>query len=314
MSSQPFIPPVVVIPCSGKKLTVPAPAGELYLGSYHRACRATADALAADGGLVLVLSSLHGLVTLDEILHPYEMRFRDPGAVSGDILRAQARELGVDQAQDVTVLAGADYVTAARAVWPDASAPLAGLGIGKQRQRLAQLRTAAGTPRPAHPVEEAFAAAPMYEARYDYRQTSRPYTVSVAGPGRHNGERPTRFVIEECGTELAWAKVLAWYMVEHETVDAYVVAGESFEGAPAEGARYYWHDLRGEYARQEALDDLADQAAEAVATLEGETEGLVGEDGTVLPGQEEAYETALGDIAFSAWPLVVAMAANDGRD
>ncbi|MGV9310475.1 MULTISPECIES: hypothetical protein [unclassified Nonomuraea] len=44
------------------------PAGELYTGSYHRAARRAADALTHDGGRVLNLSALHGLVELDQML------------------------------------------------------------------------------------------------------------------------------------------------------------------------------------------------------------------------------------------------------
>ncbi|MEU8833897.1 hypothetical protein [Streptomyces sp900116325] len=58
MTTTPHAPEfVVVIPCLGKKLPVAAPAGELYLGSYHRACRATADALTEGGATVLVEQS-----------------------------------------------------------------------------------------------------------------------------------------------------------------------------------------------------------------------------------------------------------------
>ncbi|MFD5570422.1 hypothetical protein [Streptomyces cadmiisoli] len=48
--------PVVVIPCGGAKLGHAAPAGHLYVGGYHRACRRAADALTARGGTVLLLS------------------------------------------------------------------------------------------------------------------------------------------------------------------------------------------------------------------------------------------------------------------
>lgn len=132
--------PLVVIPCAAKKLDRPAPAGELYQGSYHRACRQTADALTADGGTVVVLSALHGLLTLDRVIEPYELRMGDPGTVLPVRLRQQARELGLANAPTVVVLAGAAYVYAARQVWPDASAPLTGRGIGRQLQRLAELR------------------------------------------------------------------------------------------------------------------------------------------------------------------------------
>lgn len=135
---------VVLIPCSAAKLSRPAPAAELYQGSYHKACRATAEFLTADGGTVLVISAKYGLVRLDWVLAPYEMTFRDPGCANGLLMRVQARQLHLDQATDVTVLASAAYVAAARTVWPHAEAPLTGLGIGQQLRRLVELRTPTG--------------------------------------------------------------------------------------------------------------------------------------------------------------------------
>ncbi|WP_327123699.1 hypothetical protein [Streptomyces sp. NBC_01727] len=162
--------------------------------------------------------------------------------------------------------------------------------------------SATATPQP---VEAKFTGAPLYDLPYDYRQTVRAFTVAVAGPGRHIGELPHLFVVESYSTESAWAKVLSWYMVEHETVDALVVAAESFEGTPPKVGPY-WHDLRPECARQETLDDLADQAAEMVA---GFNEGA-----RDLADQPAEHERAIGDAAFSAWPLVLQLAENDGRD
>ncbi|WP_228994709.1 DUF6884 domain-containing protein [Streptomyces sp. DH8] len=294
---------IVVIPCSGAKRDVPAPAGELYLGSYHRACRATADALTRDRGLTLVLSARYGLVPLDQVLEPYEMTFSDRGAVNDLTLQAQARRLGIDTVHDVTVLAGSAYVAAARTVWPHAVAPLAGLGIGKQLQRLRDLRARTEKMRTAQPVEPAFADAPMYDVPSDYQQAARPFTVAVAGPGRTEGDPVELFLIEEYNSARAWAKVLAWYMVENETPDAIVVGSESFDGAP-DKAHGFVHDLRGEHARQEALDDLADQAAEQVDAFHESTADLA--------DHSEAYETALAEAAYSAWPLILQVAANDG--
>ncbi|MYX39012.1 MULTISPECIES: DUF6884 domain-containing protein [unclassified Streptomyces] len=137
--------PLIVIPCARLKWHEPAPAGKFYIGRYHQACRQAADALTRNGGQVLILSGGYGLVTLDQRLEPYDTRIDDPDAVTPDELRAQARALAVDQADDVTVLAGAKYAAAARSVWPRATAPLHGLGIGRQLQRLAQIRDGAAT-------------------------------------------------------------------------------------------------------------------------------------------------------------------------
>ncbi|WP_405759474.1 hypothetical protein OG234_13335 [Streptomyces sp. NBC_01420] len=133
--------PLIVIPCAARKLTVPAPAGQLYQGSYHRACRQTADALTATGGTTVILSGRYGLLTLDRVIAPYELRMGDAGSVTADQLRDQAHALRLTAARTVVVLAGARYVAAARAVWPHALAPLTGRGIGHQLQRLVELRT-----------------------------------------------------------------------------------------------------------------------------------------------------------------------------
>jgi hypothetical protein len=139
---------VVVIPCGAAKLDHAAPAAELYTGSYHRACARAAAALTATGGTVVILSALHGLVPLDRVLAPYEMRMGDSGSVTADVLREQARELGLDRADDVTILAGLSYTAPALAVWPHAATPLAGLaGMGHHMRVLAAI--ADGEPEPA---------------------------------------------------------------------------------------------------------------------------------------------------------------------
>lgn len=146
--------PVVVIPCGGAKLATPAPAGEMYTGSYHRACRRAADRL---GGRLLILSARYGLVDPSTTIEPYELRMGDRGSVDVATLRDQARSLGVDQADAVTVLAGREYADAATAVWPHARRLLDGTrGMPEQMALLARL---AGTqtdapPTPAHGIEQ----------------------------------------------------------------------------------------------------------------------------------------------------------------
>ncbi|MFI1717516.1 hypothetical protein [Streptomyces litmocidini] len=77
------------------------------------------------------------MILLDHVLEPYELRMGQPGSVTGDQLRAQARALGVDRATEVIVLAGAAYAAVARQVWPTATAPLEGAGgMGYRLQRL----------------------------------------------------------------------------------------------------------------------------------------------------------------------------------
>jgi uncharacterized protein DUF6884 len=117
----------------------PAPAAELYVGPYHRACRAAAERLTATSGFLLILSGLHGFVPPARVLEPYDVPLGSPGSITTDKLREQARQFGFEQA-DVTVLVGRTYAEACRAVWPLAETPLLGMGIGYQRQHLTALR------------------------------------------------------------------------------------------------------------------------------------------------------------------------------
>ncbi|MCX5134363.1 hypothetical protein OOK06_20005 [Streptomyces sp. NBC_00340] len=65
-----FEPELVVIPCGSRKLDRRSPAGDLYVGSYHRACRRAAEAL--EPGRLLILSARYGLLDLDDVVEPYD--------------------------------------------------------------------------------------------------------------------------------------------------------------------------------------------------------------------------------------------------
>ncbi|WP_052424119.1 DUF6884 domain-containing protein [Nonomuraea candida] len=131
----------MIVPCGGKKADTAAPAGELYVGSYHRAARRAADALTSGGGRVLILSALHGLVELDTMLEPYELRAGQAGTVTGETLRAQAAAFGIADA-DVAVLGGRAYVELARQVWPTLSAPMEGTRRAERLAKEARRRAA----------------------------------------------------------------------------------------------------------------------------------------------------------------------------
>lgn len=129
--------PLVIVPCGGKKLDQAARAGDLYVGSYHLACRRAADRISKKQ---LILSAKHGLVTLDTIIEPYDLRMGDPGCVSVETVREQARHWRLHTESFVHALGGRAYTDVVTTVWPRAKVPLAGCaGIGEQLARLARL-------------------------------------------------------------------------------------------------------------------------------------------------------------------------------
>jgi hypothetical protein len=86
---------VFIIPCSATKLGEAAPARDLYTSVYFRQALAAAESQA---DRVLILSAKHGLLELDEVVAPYELRMGDPGSVGAETLAAQAVALGLDGA------------------------------------------------------------------------------------------------------------------------------------------------------------------------------------------------------------------------
>lgn len=127
----PARPELVVITCGSRKLEHRAPAGELYIGGYHRACRKAAEALQPDR--VLILSSAYGLLAPSDIVDPYDTAIDSPRAITATELIDQAGIRGVLRLDPVVVLAGDRHVRLARAVWPHAVSPLTGIGgMGRQ--------------------------------------------------------------------------------------------------------------------------------------------------------------------------------------
>lgn len=139
MGDEKSAAPLVIVGCGATKQAHAAPAGEMYLGSYHRACRKVAAALTSPDR-VLILSALHGLLALDDVIDPYDLRMGQPGAVGAETVHDQAEARGLLDAESVVVLAGTAYVDVATAVWAHAHTPLKGVGgMGKQLAALAAM-------------------------------------------------------------------------------------------------------------------------------------------------------------------------------
>ncbi|MFC8257818.1 DUF6884 domain-containing protein [Streptomyces sp. NPDC057291] len=134
-----FEPELVVIPCGSRKLGRRARAADMYVGSYHRACRKAADALQPDR--LLILSARHGLLDLDDVIEPYDTPHGAADAITAQVLLQQATMRDIVLLDPVVALGGARHVSLVRTIWPHARTPLAGTrGMGEQMARLARLR------------------------------------------------------------------------------------------------------------------------------------------------------------------------------
>ena len=134
---------LVLVSCGAAKRTVPCQARTLYTGSFFSAGLAWARSV-AEADDIRILSALHGLVPLDRVLDPYNLRMGEPGSITTDALRVQAQEAGLLDADPVVIVGGMLYVKVARGVWSHAVAPFGKeggvTGIGYSIQRLNMMR------------------------------------------------------------------------------------------------------------------------------------------------------------------------------
>jgi hypothetical protein len=145
----------------------------MYVGSYHRAARRAAEALARPGDYVMILSAKYGLLG-------------QPGAIDAQTLTWQAQQLGLADVADVVVLAGRAYADLVRTVWPHAARPLAGTaGIGHQLHRLAAI-TATGT----LPTTAESESAPASPGRRKRILAASCATAAAVTAGRRGGRPP----------------------------------------------------------------------------------------------------------------------------
>lgn len=133
-----------IIPCGAAKLDHAAPACELYIGSAFKGALAAAlNQVDGDRSKILILSALHGLVTLDQVLEPYDVKMGDPLAIDRrpggmDVLEIQFLCHDLVDA-DIYCLLPKAYLAAFETVsrrWYNYPAPVyeACIGIGDQRQ------------------------------------------------------------------------------------------------------------------------------------------------------------------------------------
>lgn len=131
--------PLVIVPCGKSKAPTASPAGEMYRGTYSRLALRAATAL-TDRSDIRIISARWGLLPLDQVIEPYELRLGQPRSITAAKVRAQAAQQGLLNRRHVIVLAGHAYTELVRQVWPHALTPLADTGgIGYQQKRLARI-------------------------------------------------------------------------------------------------------------------------------------------------------------------------------
>ena len=138
----------------------------------------------------------------------------------------------------------------------------------------------------------------------DYAAERRPFTVTVAGAERHDGEAPYVYVVEDHSRELAWGQALAWHIVNQEDIDSYVVASESFDGVPPEDFKGHWNDLRPDAKRLARLESLTKEAKTKVDAFQAATDAFLDENEEVKEECQADWDRAKSEAEPGGWELV----------
>lgn len=104
---------LIVVACGAAKHDRPAPAADLYTSTHFQFILAAARSEATETRRVCgqtvdvaIFSALHGLLDLDQVIAPYDVKMGDPSAITVTPLAAQ---LAVRQPREVISLLPAAY-------------------------------------------------------------------------------------------------------------------------------------------------------------------------------------------------------------
>lgn len=142
---------IVFIPCGAEKAASACAAADLYVGSMFRTQLAAAQAIidSVDGhGDIYIVSAKHGIVALDTIVEPYDVKMGDAGSVTADTIAAQCTAHGIvwGEVDVYTMLPKAYYTVVDTALRADdiyaADIYEADAGIGYQRGTCRSIKAA----------------------------------------------------------------------------------------------------------------------------------------------------------------------------
>jgi len=134
---------VVLVACVAGKNTKPAPAKDLYASDLFHKSMAYANKLVKDPNDIYILSAKHHLLPQNKVIAPYDLTLKDFSADekkqwSDTVLKDLEKRYDLDNTRFI-FLAGQAYRKYLEQELPHTLAPLEGLRIGQQKQKLGQL-------------------------------------------------------------------------------------------------------------------------------------------------------------------------------
>ena len=135
---------LALIGCGNKKREIRIKASDMYIGTYFRYCLKYARTLCPDEN-IRIISAKYGLLPLDRLIDPYDMKLGAIGSISAAGLYQQAREQKLISADPVIIICGSKYQKIASTIWQQNYWVLENSGsMGFQIKKLKNLMNARG--------------------------------------------------------------------------------------------------------------------------------------------------------------------------
>lgn len=125
---------IIIITCGQEKALTKSRAEKMYVSGYFKQCLAWAKAKTSPEK-IFIISAKYGLLRLDEVIAPYDLRMGQPGSISPSAISRQAEDLGIVDAEIIST-AGADYQKVLNRVFKKISYPFEGMTIGYRGQAM----------------------------------------------------------------------------------------------------------------------------------------------------------------------------------
>lgn len=125
---------IIIVGCGKSKLKSRSRADELYQGSLFKKRISLARTITTDDQ-IFILSAKYGLVSVDQLIDPYELKMGQRGSITARMLSLQAKRLNIRGT--IGILASGPYIIMAQQVFDNVKIITPPhLGIGKQMQWL----------------------------------------------------------------------------------------------------------------------------------------------------------------------------------
>lgn len=129
----------IIIACGSKKLSHPAKAKDIYVGSLFRGARRAAE---ATGLPWFIMSAKYGIIPPDQTIEPYDMTYGKTTGKKAWEISEQIQRLGMSRPIWALVPARYAQVLSAAVGSQEIRTPLRGLSMGNQTRMFKLIREA----------------------------------------------------------------------------------------------------------------------------------------------------------------------------